>query len=130
MGEEVVGGLRFVCSDMWKAYLKVIAAKAGQALHVLAHFHITMHLNQAVDEVRRAETGRLRGQAAAQKLKHMRWKLLRRGRRVRGLGQTEIARTLGVQPGDGSGLDAQGDLPALLALPLAQLGQNLSFGVD
>jgi len=84
LGEEVVGGLRFVCSDMWKAYLKVIAAKAGQALHVLDRFHITMHLNQAVDEVRRAESGRLRGRPMAQKLKHMRWKLLRRGSRVRG----------------------------------------------
>src|SRR2546421_3695021 len=84
LGEEVVGGLRFVCSDMWKAYLKVIAAKAGQALHVLDRFHITMHLNQAVDQVRRAESGRLRGRPMAQKLKHMRWKLLRRGSRVRG----------------------------------------------
>ena len=54
LGPEVVKGLRFVCSDMWKPYLKVIAAEAGQALHVLDRFHITMHLNQAVDQVRRA----------------------------------------------------------------------------
>jgi transposase len=84
LGEEVVGGLRFVCSDMWKPYLNVIAAKAGQALHVLDRFHITMHLNQALDEVRRAESGRLRGRPMARKLKHLRWKLLRRGNRVRG----------------------------------------------
>jgi len=25
-GPELVGGLRFVCSDMWKPYLKVLAA--------------------------------------------------------------------------------------------------------
>src|SRR5713226_3089535 len=43
-----------------------------------------MHLNQAVDQVRRAETGRLRGRPLADKLKHLRWKLLRRGSRVRG----------------------------------------------
>jgi transposase len=84
LGPTVVSGLRFVCSDMWRAYLKVIATKAPQALHVLDRFHITMHLNQAVDQVRRAETGRLRGRPMAQKLKHMRWKLLRRGSRVRG----------------------------------------------
>lgn len=84
LGPVVVGGLRFVCSDMWRAYLKVIALKAPQALHVLDRFHITMHLNQAVDQVRRAESGRLRGQALAEKLKRMRWKLLRRGSRVRG----------------------------------------------
>jgi transposase len=84
LGPAVVGGLRFVCSDMWRAYLKVIAIKAPQALHVLDRFHITMHLNQAVDQVRRAESGRLRGQTVAEKLKRMRWKLLRRGSRVRG----------------------------------------------
>jgi transposase len=84
LGPVVVSGLRYVCSDMWRAYLKVIATKAPQALHVLDRFHITMHLNQAVDQVRRAETGRLRGRPIAEKLKHMRWKLLRRGSRVRG----------------------------------------------
>src|ERR1700687_1037238 len=35
LGPEVVKGLCFVCSDMWKPYLQVIAAQAGQALHVL-----------------------------------------------------------------------------------------------
>jgi len=84
LGDEVVGGLRFVCSDMWKAYLKVIAAKAGHALHVLDRFHVTMHLNHAVDLVRRSESGQLRQALAAKKLKHMRWQLLRRGSRVRG----------------------------------------------
>jgi len=84
LGPAVVGGLRFVCSDMWRAYLTVIAAKAPQAVHVLDRFHITLHLNQAVDQVRRAESGRLRGRPLAKKLKHMRWQLLRRGSRVRG----------------------------------------------
>lgn len=84
LGPEVVKGLRFVCSDMWQPYLRVIAAKAGQALHVLDRFHIAMHLNQAVDQVRRAESGRLRGQPLAKRLKKMRWHLLRRGSRVRG----------------------------------------------
>jgi transposase len=84
LGQEVVGGLRFVCSDMWQPYLKVIATKAAHALHVVDRFHITMHLNQAVDQVRRAESGRLRGRPLAQRLKHMRWQLLRRGTRVRG----------------------------------------------
>ena len=85
LGPAVVSGLRYACSDMWRAYLNIVAAKAPQALHVLDRFQITMHLNQAVDQVRRAETGRLRGRPLAKKLKHMRWKLLRRGCRVRGL---------------------------------------------
>ena len=86
LGPEVVQGLRFVCSDMWKPYLQVIAAQAGHALHVLDRFHITTHLNQAVDQVRRAESSRLRamGKTRAQRLKHLRWGLLRRGSRIRG----------------------------------------------
>ena len=92
LGPEVVQGLRYVCSDMWKPYLEVIAAQAGQALHVLDRFHITLHLNQAVDQVRRAESARLRaaGQAAAQQLKHTRWTLLRRGSRVRGRARQKL----------------------------------------
>jgi transposase len=81
--------LRFVCSDMWKPYLNVIAAEAGQALHVLDRFHITGHLNKAVDEVRRAESGRLKTQAA-KKLKRMRWPLLRKGSRVRGKARQKL----------------------------------------
>ncbi len=86
LGPEVVQGLRFVCSDMWKPYLNVLAAEAGQALHVLDRFHITMHMNQAVDEVRRAEGTRLKAKSKeeAKRLKNMRWPLLRKGSRVRG----------------------------------------------
>ena len=92
LGPEGVGGLRFVCSDMGRPYLNVIAAKAGQALPVLDRFHITMHLNQAVDQTRRAESTRLRAEASAQAahLKAMRWKLLRRGSRVRGKARCQL----------------------------------------
>jgi transposase len=92
LGPEVVQGLRFVCSDMWKPYLQVLAAQVGHALHVLDRFHITSHLNQAVDEVRRTETTRLRSKNkdAAQRLKHMRWPLLRRGSRVRGRARQKL----------------------------------------
>jgi transposase len=97
LGPEVVKGLRFVCSDMWKPYLKVIAAQAGHALHVLDRFHITSHLNQAVDQVRRTESTRLRAKnkQAAQRLKHMRWPLLRRGSRVRGRARQKLNALLG-----------------------------------
>src|SRR5438132_867507 len=90
LGPQVVGGLRFVCSDMWRAYLRVIATKVPQALHVLDRFHITMHLNQAVDQVRRGESGRLRGRPIAERLKRMRWHLLRRGSRVRGMAKRRL----------------------------------------
>ncbi len=96
LGKEVVRGLRFVCSDMWRPYLNVIAAQASQALQVLDRFHITSHLNQALDQVRRAECGQLRavGCAAAERLKNMRWKLLRRHSRVRGGARRQLRRLL------------------------------------
>jgi transposase len=96
LGPEVVKGLRFVCSDMWRPYLKVMAAQAGQAVHVVDRFHISMHLNQAVDQVRRAESTRLRaaGAGAAARLKKMRWPLLRRGSRVRGRARQKLRELL------------------------------------
>jgi len=92
LGPEFVKGLRFVCSDMWKPYLKVIADQAGQALHVLDRFHITMHMNLAVDEVRRTESTRLRAKSKdqAKRLKNMRWSLLRKGSRVRGHARVKL----------------------------------------
>ncbi|HEX9046192.1 MAG TPA: ISL3 family transposase [Verrucomicrobiae bacterium] len=92
LGANVVAQLRFVCSDMWKPYLNVLKQRAGHALHVLDRFHITLHLNKAVDEVRRAEMGQLRAAASerAVHLKKMRWKLLRRGSRVRGRARAKL----------------------------------------
>jgi transposase len=90
LGASVVRALKYVCSDMWKPYLKVIAAMIPQALNVLDRFHIGGHLNKAVDQVRRAEQSRLRGRPLAQRLKGMRWQLLRRGSRVRGHARSKL----------------------------------------
>ena len=95
LGPTVVSGLRFVCSDMWQPYLAVIKERIGHALHVLDRFHITSHLNQAVDKVRRSESARLRGRPQAAKLKHMRWHLLRKGSRVRGRARTKLDALVG-----------------------------------
>lgn len=77
LGKERTALLRFVCSDMWKPYLKVIAKKAGAALHVLDRFHIMSHLNKAVDEVRRKEASAHRAKGR-EVLKRSRWCLLKR----------------------------------------------------
>ena len=92
LGPAVVKGLRFVCSDMWKPYLNVLATEASQALHVLDRFHITQHMNHAVDEVRRAEASRLKASSKdeAKQLKNMRWPLLRKGSRVRGRARQKL----------------------------------------
>ena len=96
LGPTVVSGLRFVCSDMWQPYLSVMAAKAGHVMHVLDRFHITRQLNEALDRVRRAESGQLRsvGHPQAAHLKNMRWKLLRRFSRVRGGAKDQLRRLL------------------------------------
>ena len=49
-------------------------------------FHIASHLSGAVDEVRRGEVSRLNaaGKGGAEKLKKMRWNLLKKRSRVRG----------------------------------------------
>jgi transposase len=78
LGKERSARLRFVCSDMWKPYLKVIVKKAGQAVHVLDRFHIMAKMNKAIDEVRAGEAKRLEGDGYEPVLKHSRWCLLKR----------------------------------------------------
>jgi len=39
-GKERTALLKFICSDMWSPYLKVIRKKAPQALNILDRFHI------------------------------------------------------------------------------------------
>ena len=70
--------LKYVCSDMWQPYLKVIAKKAGQALHVLDRFHIMAKMNKAIDEIRAAEVKELKADGYEHILKHSRWCLLKR----------------------------------------------------
>ena len=78
LGKERSGKLKFICSDMWKAYLKVIAKKAGQAIHVLDRFHIMQKMNKAIDEVRAGEARQLKQDGYEPILKHSRWSLLKR----------------------------------------------------
>ena len=78
LGQAGVKALRFVCSDMWQPYLTVIAARAGQVIHVLDRFHIMAKLNKAIDEVRAAEVKRLKRDGYEPVLRHARWCLLKR----------------------------------------------------
>jgi transposase len=78
LGETFCGGLRFACSDLWQPYLKVLAERAGGAIHVLDRFHIMKQLGQAVDEVRAAEARRMKRDGYEPVLKHSRWCLLKR----------------------------------------------------
>jgi transposase len=78
LGKPRTGKLQFICSDMWQAYLKVIAKKAGQAVHVLDRFHIMQRMGKALDEVRAAEVKQLKQDGYEPILKGAKWLLLKR----------------------------------------------------
>lgn len=70
--------LRCICSDLWQPYLKVVAKKAGGAIHVLDRFHIMAKMSKAIDEVRAKEAKALVARGYEPVLKHSRWLLLKR----------------------------------------------------
>ena len=76
-GELRSAKLKFVCSDMWKPYLKLIALRAQNALNILDRFHIAQKLTDAIDEVRTAETKELMRKGKPVILKHSRWCFLK-----------------------------------------------------
>lgn len=77
-GKERSSTLKFICSDMWKNYLKVIKERAGEAINVLDRFHIMAHMSKAIDEVRAAEVKELKAKGRDPVLKKARWVLLKR----------------------------------------------------
>jgi transposase len=79
-----LAGLKVVCSDMWKPFLKVVAAMCPDAINILDPFHIARHLNEAVDTVRRGEQARLRTKEERARAKGGRFLLLKRSSKVRG----------------------------------------------
>jgi transposase len=52
--------VKYVCSDMWKAYLNVIGKRLKGAVHILDRFHIMQHFGKAIDKVRSSEAKRLK----------------------------------------------------------------------
>jgi transposase len=72
--------IQFICSDLWKGYLGVIAQRLPQALHILDRFHIRQNLSAAIDQVRRVEVHALAQVGLTPLLKRMRWALLKHRR--------------------------------------------------
>jgi transposase len=77
-GKERSSKLRFVMSDMWQPYLKVIKKKAVKALNILDRFHIMKKFNEAIDTIRRQEVKKLEESDMDNVLVNGRWLLLRR----------------------------------------------------
>ena len=78
LNEQTKASLKYVCSDMCRAYLNVIQEQVGHAVHVLDRFHIMKKMNEAIDKVRRAEVKQLRQDGYEPVLTHSRWCLLKR----------------------------------------------------
>lgn len=76
--DETTEGIKFACTDMWKAYLKVIKNRAPQSLNILDRFHIAKKMSEALDKVRADETRKLKADGYEPILKHTRWCLLKR----------------------------------------------------
>lgn len=76
-GDARAKALRFVVSDMWRPFLKVIAEKAGGAVHVLDRYHVVANLNKAIDKIRATEARAL-AKRGFETLKHTRWAFLKR----------------------------------------------------
>ena len=73
-----ISRLKFICSDMWKPYLKVIKKRAPEALNILDRFHIVQHFNKSVDNVRREEVRRLKEEKKEPVLVKSRWCFLKK----------------------------------------------------
>jgi transposase len=78
LGPERTATVQFICSDMWKPYLKVIAKKAAHAVHILDRFHIMMHVSKAIDKIRAQEVKSLKARGQEPLLTKTRWLLLKR----------------------------------------------------
>jgi transposase len=75
---QAVAGLRFVCTDMWRQYMNVLAEQASGAVHIFDRFHVMKKLNEKINKVRADEARQLRSQGRGEVLKHSRWCLLKR----------------------------------------------------
>ena len=78
LGKERTARLQFICSDMWRGYLKVIRKKASHAVHVLDRFHVMQRINKALNDVRAAEVKQLKADGYEPVLTGSRWVLLKR----------------------------------------------------
>lgn len=77
LGSDLSSQIKYVCSDMWRPYLKVIKKKIPQALHILDRFHIVSNLGKAINEVRAAEARKMREQGYEEVLTHTKYCFLK-----------------------------------------------------
>lgn len=94
LGPDLSQELEYICTDMWKPYLKVITKKAGHAVHILDRFHIMSHFSKALDEVRAGEARALKERGFEPVLTKTRWLLLKRPENLTGPQETKLSELL------------------------------------
>ena len=77
-GQERTAKLRYVVSDMWKPYLRIVAKTATQSLQVIDRFHVMSHFGKAIDKIRASEARELKANGDEPVLTGSRWCLLKR----------------------------------------------------
>jgi len=70
--------VKFVCSDMWKAYITVVRRRLPAAVHILDRFHVMQKFSKAVDKTRAEEARKLKAEGKEPVLKHSKWCFLKR----------------------------------------------------
>ena len=77
LGPERTAQIKCVTVDMSAAYVGAVTSRAPQAKIVFDRFHVQRLVQDALDEVRRAEVRALEGSGERQGLKKTRWALLK-----------------------------------------------------
>jgi len=94
LGDERARNLQYICSDLWRPYLKVIAYKASKegmkVVHLLDRFHIAKNMNMAIDKVRATEAKELAAKGI-DVLKNARWSVLKRPENLTAKQETKLA---------------------------------------
>jgi len=76
--QDFCESIHFICSDMWKAFIKVSKQRLPNCLHVLDRFHIKKMLSDAIDKTRKEETKKLKSQGCKPVLAGCKWILLKK----------------------------------------------------
>lgn len=74
---QTASGIKFACTDMLPAYLKVLKQRASGALNILDRFHIAKKFSEALDKVRAEEARQMKADGYEEVLKNSRWSLLK-----------------------------------------------------
>ncbi len=73
-----IAGIKYACTDMWPANLKVLKERASATLNILDRFHIAKKFGDALDKVRAEETRQMHKDGYEAVLQNSRWSILKR----------------------------------------------------